>query len=131
MAGSLWKEHEFGTRRRVVTVARAARRIVRLPTGFTLPDGAIMSPHGSWVRRERWDALTKEEQEGFAPICPDFVVELRSTSDSMSRLQNKMQEYIKNRALLAWLIDPLKRQVDIYRPGRDVEVLTDPEMVSG
>jgi Uma2 family endonuclease len=100
-------------------------------TGFTLPDGAIVSPDGSWVRRERWNALTEEEQEGFAPICPDFVIELRSPSDSLSRLQNKMEEYIKNGALLAWLIDPFKRQVDIYRPGLNVEVLTDPETVSG
>lgn len=100
-------------------------------TGFTLSDGAIVSPDGSWIRRERWDALTEEEQEGFASICPDFVIELRSPSDSLSRLQNKMQEYVKNGALLAWLIDPLKRQVYIYRPDHDMEVLDDSETVSG
>ncbi|MCM3904716.1 MAG: Uma2 family endonuclease [Pyrinomonadaceae bacterium] len=100
-------------------------------TGFTLPDGAIMSPDGSWIRRERWDALTEEDQEGFAPICPDFVIELRSPSDSLSRLQVKMQEYIENGALLAWLIDPFERQVYIYRPGHEVEELTDPDTVSG
>ena len=100
-------------------------------TGFTFPDGAILSPDGSWIRRERWDALTKEEQEGFAPICPDFVIELRSHCDRLARLQNKMQEYIENGARLAWLIDPLKRQVHIYRPDLDVEVLDDPETVSG
>lgn len=100
-------------------------------TGFTLPDGAIVSPDGSWIRRERWNALSEEEQEGFAPICPDFVIELRSPSDSLSRLQNKMQEYIKNGALLAWLIDPLQRQVYIYRPDHDMEVLDDSETVSG
>lgn len=99
--------------------------------GFTLPDGAIVSPDGSWIRRERWNALTTEEQERFAPICPDFVIELRSTSDSLSRLKNKMQEYIDNGAHLAWLIDPIKRQVSIYRPDHDVEVLDDPETVSG
>jgi len=100
-------------------------------TGFTLPDGAIVSPDASWIRRERWDTLTEEEKEGFAPLCPDFVIELRSHSDSLSRLQNKMQEYIQNGALLAWLIDPLKRRVYIYRPDHDVELLTDPETVSG
>jgi len=100
-------------------------------TGFTLPDGAIVSPDASWIRRERWEALTQEEQEGFAPLCPDFVIELRSHSDSLSRLQRKMQEYIENGAHLAWLINPLKRQVYIYRPDHDVEVLADPETVSG
>lgn len=100
-------------------------------TGFTFPDGAILSPDGSWIRRERWNTLTKEEQEGFAPICPDFVVELRSHSDSLSRLQTKMQDYIENGAGLAWLIDPIKREVHIYRPDHDIEVLIDPEVVSG
>ena len=100
-------------------------------TGFTFPDGAILSPDGSWIRRERWNALTKAEQEGFAPLCPDFAVELRSHSDSLSRLQNKMQEYLENGARLAWLIDPLKRQVHIYRPAHDIEVLDDPESVAG
>ncbi len=100
-------------------------------TGFTLPDGAIVSPDASWIRRERWDALTEQEQEGFAPLCPDFVIELRSHSDSLSRLQNKMQEYIENGAKLAWLLDPLKRRVCIYRPGNEPEVLEDPETLSG
>lgn len=100
-------------------------------TGFTFPDGAVLSPDGSWIRRERWEALTEEEQEGFAPICPDFVVELRSHSDSLSRLQNKMQEYVENGAQLAWLIDPFERRVYIYRPGHEVEVLTNPETLSG
>lgn len=100
-------------------------------TGFTFPDGAILSPDGSWIRRERWNALTKEEQEGFAPICPDFVVELRSHSDSLSRLRNKMQEYVENGAQLGWLVDPIKRQVHIYRPDHDIEVLEDPATVAG
>ncbi len=100
-------------------------------TGFSLRNGAKYSPDSAWITRERWDALTDEEQEGFAPLCPDFVVELRSQSDSLSRLQNKMQEYIENGATLAWLIDPLKRQVSIYRPGNEPEVLEEPETVSG
>jgi Uma2 family endonuclease len=100
-------------------------------TGFTFPDGAILSPDGSWIRSERWNALTEEEQGGFAPICPDFVVELRSHSDSLSRLQNKMQAYIENGAHLAWLLDPNTLQVYIYRPDHEVEVLKEPEYVSG
>jgi len=100
-------------------------------TGFTLADGAIVSPDLAWIRRERWDALTDEEQESFAPICPDFVIELRSYSDSRSRLQKKMQDYLENGAKLAWLIDPLQRQVHIYRSGRKTELLKNPETVSG
>ena len=100
-------------------------------TGFTLPNGAKYSPDSSWMKRHRWDALTNKEQEGFAPLCPDFVIELRSHSDSLSQLQNKMREYIENGAQLAWLIDPLKRQVCIYGPTHDVGVLDDPESVSG
>ena len=100
-------------------------------TGFTLPNGAKLSPNAAWIRRERWDALSEDEQEGFAPLCPDFVVELRSRTDGLPPLQDKMREYIANGAQLAWLIDPLKRRAYIYRPGHDVEVLEDPDMISG
>lgn len=100
-------------------------------TGFTFPDGAILSPDASWVRRERWEALTNEEKEGFAPLCPDFVVELRSPSDNLSLLKKKMDEYIANGAQLAWLIDPLKRRVYSYRPSQELQLLEDPETVSG
>ena len=99
-------------------------------TGFSLPDDAILSPDASWVRRERWDALTEEEQEGFAPLCPDFVIELRSSSNSLKSLQEKMQEYIGNGAQLGWLINPPERRVYIYRAGEEVEVLSDAETVS-
>jgi Uma2 family endonuclease len=98
--------------------------------GFTLPDGAILSPDASWVRRDKWDALTEEEREGFAPLCPDFVVELRSRGNALKPLQEKMQEYIRNGAQLAWLIDPLQRGVYIYRIGEEVELLSDPATVS-
>ena len=99
-------------------------------TGFSLPDDAILSPDASWVRRERWDALTEEEQEGFAPLCPDFVIELRSSSNSLKSLQEKMQEYIGNGAQLGWLINPPERRVYIYRTGEEVEVLSDAKTVS-
>ncbi len=99
-------------------------------SGFTLPNNAKRSPDAAWIKRERWDALTEEEQEGFAPLCPDFVVEIQSRSDNLLRLQNKMQEYISNGALLAWLIDPLKRRVYIYKPDQGLNVLENPEVVS-
>ncbi|MFP5269344.1 Uma2 family endonuclease [Coleofasciculus sp.] len=100
-------------------------------TGFTLPNGAKVSPDAAWVKLERWNALTPEQQQKFAPICPDFVVELRSASDNLTPLKTKMQEYIDNGALLGWLIDCKKQQVYIYRPGVAVECLDNPATVSG
>ena len=100
-------------------------------TGFTLPNGAARSPDASWILRKRWDALTPEQQEVFAPICPDFVVELRFRSDRLATLQEKMEEYLANGAKLGWLIDPLEKKVHIYRPGAPVEVLDNPPEISG
>lgn len=100
-------------------------------TGFTLPNGAVRSPDASWVRREKWNALTKEQREKFAPVCPDFVAELRSQADSLSDLHEKMREYIDNGARLGWLIDPLDKRVYIYRPGQPVETLDNPTALSG
>lgn len=99
--------------------------------GFTLPNGADRSPDASWVKKERWDALTPEQKESFAPLCPDFVVELRSKTDSLKKLQEKMQEYIDNGAKLGWLIDRQNRRVEIYRPDRKVEILQNPATLSG
>ncbi|MBW4548246.1 MAG: Uma2 family endonuclease [Symplocastrum torsivum CPER-KK1] len=100
-------------------------------TGFILPNGATRSPDASWVSRERWQALTPEQKGTFANICPDFVVELRSSSDTLKSLQDKMREYIDNGAKLGWLLDPQHRRVEIYRPGKDVEVLENPAELSG
>jgi len=100
-------------------------------TGFRLPNGADRSPDAAWVSRERWQSLTPQQQKGFVPLCPDFVLELRSESDSLSKLQAKMREYIDNGAKLGWLIDPENRRVEIYRPGREVEVLENPSNLSG
>lgn len=99
--------------------------------GFKLPNGADRSPDASWVKRERWEALTPEQQEKFAPLCPDFVVELRSKSDSLKELQKKMQEYIANGACLGWLIDRKNQRVEIYRQGQDVEIIQSPSTLSG
>jgi Uma2 family endonuclease len=100
-------------------------------TGFTLPNGAIRSPDASWVWRERWNALTKDQRERFAPLCPDFVIELRSPTDRLSDLYEKMEEYIANGARLGWLIDPIDKRVYVYRPGQPVETLDDPPTLSG
>jgi len=100
-------------------------------TLFSLPNGARRSPDLSWIRNERWEALSPQQQEQFPPLCPDFVVELRSKTDSLKSLTEKMQEYIANGAELGWLIDPLERKIHVYRPGLAAEILDDPETVSG
>lgn len=100
-------------------------------TGFDLPNGAIRSPDLSWVRQARWDALTSEQREGFAPIAPDFVLELCSETDRMKTLRDKMKEYMDNQVRLGWLIDRKNRKVEIYRQNREVEVLDNPASLSG
>ena len=100
-------------------------------TVFSLRDGAMRSPDASWVLKERWDALGEEEQEKIAPLCPDFVVELRSPSDRLDVLQLKMAEYVENGAELGWLLDPVEKRVHVYRPGRNVECLERPKSLDG
>jgi Uma2 family endonuclease len=100
-------------------------------SGFTLPNGATRSPDAAWIPLERWNALTEEQKASFAPICPDFVIELRSSSDTLISLQDKMTEYIANGARLGWLIDRKNRSVHLYRPNREPEILEAPEIVSG
>ena len=100
-------------------------------TGFTLSNGAIRSPDASWIQREKWEALTKDQREGFAPLCPDFVIELRSRTDLLPDLHAKLQEYIDNGARLGWLVDPLDKRVYVYRPDQPIEVRDNPVSVSG
>ncbi|MFM7383913.1 MAG: Uma2 family endonuclease [Microcystaceae cyanobacterium] len=100
-------------------------------TGFELPNGANRSPDVSWICQERWESLTDSEREGFIPLCPDFVLELRSKSDRLPDLRAKMQEYLDNGARLGWLIDPLSQRVEIYRPGQTVEVVDNSSTLSG
>jgi Uma2 family endonuclease len=99
--------------------------------GFTLPNGAKRSPDVSWMPKERWDALTPEQRNEFTHICPDFVVELRSKTDRLRTLQNKMKEYMANGAQLGWLIDPIRHQVHVYHADSSVEVLDHPQFISG
>ncbi|MDM3849856.1 MAG: Uma2 family endonuclease [Aphanizomenon gracile PMC644.10] len=99
-------------------------------TGFKLPNGKDVSPDIAWIKKERWDSLTSEQQNKFAPIAPDFVIELRSASDNLKPLQEKMQEYIDNGVKLAWLIDRKQRKVFIYCPGQAVEELDNPQTLT-
>ena len=92
-------------------------------TQFRLPNNGNRSPDAAWVKMERWEALTEEQQEKFPPICPDFVIELRSPSDRLAPLQSKMQEYLDSGLRLGWLIDPKHKQVEIYRQGQVMEVV--------
>lgn len=100
-------------------------------TMFQLPNGAYRSPDVAWIQQERWEALSPKERETFPPICPDFMVELRSASDSLKTIQDKMQEYMENGARLGWLIDPQNKQVEIYRLGQEKEILQAPTSLSG
>lgn len=100
-------------------------------TIFTLPNGAKRSPDVAWIANERWYALPLEEQEKFARICPDFVIELRSRTDPLKYLQEKMQEYRENGVKLGWLIDPANQRLEIYRPNQSVEIIELPATLSG
>lgn len=98
---------------------------------FKLPNGADRSPDAAWVKQERWDILTPEQKEKFIPLCPDFVIELLSPSDSLKVIQEKMQEYRDNGTRLGWLINRKSREVEIYRLDQEVEVIESPASVSG
>ena len=100
-------------------------------TVFTLPNGGKRSPDVAWIANERWESLTIQEKEKFAKICPDFVIELRSRTDSLSQLQEKMQEYLNSGLRLGWLIDPQNQQVEIYRQNQSVEIVSLPTSLSG
>jgi Uma2 family endonuclease len=98
--------------------------------GFTLPNGATRSPDVSWIQLDRWNALTAAQQASFAPICPDFVIELRSDSDTLKGLQEKMREYIENGVVLGLIVDRKNKNVYCYRANGSVEVLSNPQVVS-
>lgn len=99
--------------------------------GFTLPNGAIRAPDAAWIANSRWNLLSWEQRRNFAPICPDFVAELRSPTDDLEVLNAKLQEYIENGARLGWLLDPETRRVYCYRPGQAVQILEKPETLPG
>jgi Uma2 family endonuclease len=98
-------------------------------TGFCLPNGAMRSPDAAWILRSRWEALSDSQRERFPPLAPDFVVELASPTDRIADLRAKLREYIDCQVRLGWLIDPTTKQVEIYRPDREPEILTDPATI--
>jgi Uma2 family endonuclease len=100
-------------------------------TGFKLPNGADRSPDAAWVERSRWQSLTLAQREKFLPLCPDFVIELLSPTDTLQHIQAKMQEYLENGCRLGWLIARQRRVVEIYRCGHNIEILSAPESLSG
>jgi Uma2 family endonuclease len=99
--------------------------------GFRLPDTSVRAADAAWMSLARWDALTPAQQQSFAPICPDFIIEVRSKSDRLQTLEAKMEMWIANGAQLAWLIDPERKAVAIYRPGQSPELLHEPTSVQG
>lgn len=115
--GNWWSTHERGS-------------VFDSSTAFRLPDGSTLSPDASYVSEERLRALPKGALRGFPPVCPDFVIELRSESDPIQELRSKMADWISNGAQLAWLIDPWKREAYVYRPGGTAEAVTG-EQISG
>ncbi len=100
-------------------------------TGFVLPNGAKRAPDFAWIQRERWEAIPKKQRKKFPPICPDFVVELRSETDNLETVKAKMEEYLDNGTQLGWLIDPLEKKVYVYRPNTRLKVLNNPATISG
>ena len=100
-------------------------------TCFRLPNGALRSPDASWIQLTRWNQLNDAEQKRFAPICPDFVIELRSESDQLKTLQDKMTEYLDNGCQLGWLIDPQSQELTVYQPQRSPEILGQPKALAG
>jgi Uma2 family endonuclease len=100
-------------------------------TGFSLPDGSVRAPDAAWLSADKWDSLTPDQQSKFIPFCPEFIVELRSPSDSLTELEQKMSDWMSNSAQLAWLIDPLRKLAVIYRPGQEAETVAQPEFLHG
>jgi Uma2 family endonuclease len=111
--------------------ARGKGKVTGPSGGFILPNGANRSPDASWITPEQLATLTTEQRKKFLPLCPYFLIEVRSPSDSLKKLQEKMEEYIANGCKLAWLIDPDKLRVHVYRSGQPVEVLDNPTSLSG
>lgn len=99
--------------------------------GFTLPDGSVRAADAAWVALSRWEALTERQRTSFAPLCPDFVIELRSPSDRLEDLADKMELWMANGAQIGWMVDPVERTVVIYRQGDELEFLHDPTSVQG
>lgn len=132
---NIWnRQQRDSTSRNKFGVSRAQTQLGKVfssSTIFILPNGAKRSPDAAWVKLDRWLALTSEQRQKFPPLIPDFLIELRSETDRLKRLQDKMQEYIDNGLPLGWLINPQDAQVEIYRSQKAVEVRSMPAIISG
>lgn len=126
-----WKNTKLTSKTDIWSEADGTGIVFDSSTMFTLPNGAKRSPDVSWMPMVKWDTLSPSERSKFAHVVPDFVIELRSPTDNLSELEEKMTEYIENGVRLGWLIDPIEKQVSIYRANGEVDVLDDPESVSG
>ena len=125
-----WQEAELARQVGNWAVQNGAGRIFSSNAGYTLPNGAVRAPDVSWMPLSRWESLSREDQTKFGHTFPDFAIELRSPSDLLRDVQDKMREYMENGVLLGWLIDPRSRRVHVYRPGQPVEILEYPTAVS-
>jgi Uma2 family endonuclease len=123
------KNHRIGLQLGIWTDENGTGVAFDSSSGFKLPNGATRSPDASWVERSRLAALSPKQKKEYFPLCPDFIIELRSQTDRLPRLKEKMAEYIANGARLAWLLDPIERKVHVYRPDADVEELDNPDAV--
>jgi len=132
-AGSESSQRELGFGVQLFNWAKVDGRGVAFgaTAGFTLPNGAVRSPDAAWILKSKLKPFSRAERRKFLHLCPDFVIEIKSPTDRLSQLKNKMVEYIENGAQLGWLLDPDTRRVFVYRPGLAVEVLNHPEAVSG
>jgi Uma2 family endonuclease len=125
------RESDVGTELAIWARTDGRGRYYGPNAGFTLPDSSVRAADAHWVSWERWNALSPQQQAGFARICPDFVIEIRSATDRLRPLQEKMEMWIANGAELAWLIDPLEKSITIYRPNQSPEHLTNPTSAQG
>ena len=126
-----WQELEVATQVALWAKQDGTGRAFGPNAGYTLPNGAVRAPDASWMPLSRWESLSRNDQTKFGHTFPDFAIELRSLSDSLRDVQDKMREYMENGVLLGLLIDPQNRRVHVYRPGQPVEVLEEPTDVPG
>lgn len=125
------RESEVGTELAIWARTDGRGKYYNSNTGFKLPDSSVRAADAHWVSSARWNALSAEQRAGFASICPDFVIEVRSETDRLPPLQKKMEQWVANGAEVAWLIDPIEKAVTIYRPGDQPEHLAHPTSVQG
>ena len=122
---------EITTQLRVWSKKEKTGKVTDSNGGFILPNGATYAPDASWTKNERLEKFSAKQKKKFLPLCPDFIIELRSESDNLNELKDKMAEYIENGARLGWLINPKEKEVYIYRPNQEVETLQNPRKISG